>query len=80
MHSSLTGAASYCGLEAQDMQPDSDVLVSGFEGYPCYRIPALLRLPGPGLVLLFAEGRRGGDRGPNDIVHIRRRRRRGGSE
>ncbi len=40
-----------------------DALISGSEGYPCYRIPALLRLPTTGLVMLFAEGRRGGDRG-----------------
>ena len=44
-----------------------DVFVSGKEGYPCYRIPALLRLPG--LLLLFAEGRRGGDDGSTDIVY-----------
>jgi hypothetical protein len=45
-----------------------DVFVSGTEGYPCYRIPAVLRLPS-GTILLFAEGRRGGDTGPNDIVY-----------
>ena len=44
-----------------------DVFTSGFEGYPCYRIPAVLRVGG--LVMLFAEGRRGGDTGPNDIVY-----------
>jgi sialidase-1 len=45
-----------------------DVFVSGTEGYPCYRIPAVIRLPS-GTILLFAEGRRGGDTGPNDIVY-----------
>ena len=45
-----------------------DVFVSGQEGYPCYRIPAVLRLPS-GTILLFVEGRRGGDTGPNDIVY-----------
>ncbi len=45
-----------------------DVFISGTEGYPCYRIPAVLRLPS-GTILLFAEGRRGGDTGPNDIVY-----------
>lgn len=44
-----------------------DVFTSGNEGYPCFRIPAALRLPG--LILLFAEGRRGGDTGPNDVVY-----------
>ena len=46
-----------------------DALISGSDGYPCYRIPALLRLPTTGLVMLFAEGRRGGDRGANDIIY-----------
>jgi hypothetical protein len=47
-----------------------DVLVSGKEGYPCYRIPALLRLPTTGLLLLFAEGRFGGDMGQRtDLVY-----------
>ena len=45
-----------------------DVFTSGTEGYPCYRIPSLLRLPG--LLLLFAEGRFGGDVGSRtDIVY-----------
>jgi hypothetical protein len=47
----------------------TDVFTSGSEGYPCYRIPALLQLPG-GLLLLFAEGRFGGDMGARtDIVY-----------
>ena len=45
-----------------------DVFTSGREGYPCYRIPAALRLAN-GHLLLFAEGRRGGDTGANDIVY-----------
>jgi hypothetical protein len=46
-----------------------DVFVSGNEGYPCYRIPSALKLPG-GLLLLFAEGRFGGDMGSRtDIVY-----------
>ena len=49
-------------------RPPVDVFVSGTEGYPCYRIPAVLRLPS-GTILVFAEGRRGGDTGPNDIVY-----------
>ena len=50
------------------LSASKDIFTSGFEGYPCYRIPALLRLPNS-LVLAFAEGRRGGDTGPNDIVY-----------
>ena len=47
----------------------TDVFTSGSEGYPCYRIPALLQLPG-GLLLLFTEGRFGGDMGARtDIVY-----------
>ena len=42
------------------LSASKDIFTSGFEGYPCYRIPALLRLPNS-LVLAFAEGRRGGD-------------------
>ena len=46
-----------------------DVFVSGSEGYPCYRLPSALKLPS-GLLLLFAEGRFGGDTGSRtDIVY-----------
>ena len=45
-----------------------DIFTSGFEGYPCYRIPSALRLPS-GRLMVFVEGRRGGDTGPNDVVY-----------
>lgn len=51
-----------------DPSPRStDVFVSGEDGYPTYRIPALLRT-GSGTLLAFAEARQGGDRGPTDTV------------
>ena len=64
---SLCNAHVGVGFEVSNADP-VDVFVSGEEGYPCYRIPAVLRLTS-GTLLLFAEGRRGGDTGPNDIVY-----------
>lgn len=47
----------------------ADVFVSGTEGYPWYRIPALVRLPN-GNIAAFAEGRKTAtDIGYNDIVY-----------
>ena len=46
-----------------------DVFVSGEEGYPWYRIPAMVRLPN-GNIAVFAEGRKTGrDVGYNDVVY-----------
>lgn len=46
-----------------------DVFSNGEQGYACFRIPSLLRLPN-GQVALFAEGRNGtcSDYAPTDIV------------
>ena len=47
----------------------SDVFVSGTEGYPWYRIPAMVRLPSGGIAV-FTEGRKTGtDIGYNDVVY-----------
>ena len=47
----------------------ADVFVSGTEGYPWYRIPALVRLPS-GAIAAFAEGRKTPtDIGYNDVVY-----------
>jgi hypothetical protein len=46
---------------------DVSVFTSGQEGYPSYRIPSILSMDN-GDVLVFAEGRFGGDHGHNDIV------------
>jgi sialidase-1 len=47
----------------------NDVFVSGKEGYPWYRIPAMVRLPDGGIAA-FTEGRKTGrDIGYNDIVY-----------
>eukprot|EP00040_Diaphanoeca_grandis_P004371 m.28391 g.28391 ORF g.28391 m.28391 type:complete len:356 (+) comp15909_c0_seq1:117-1184(+) len=47
-----------------------DAFVSGEDGYHTYRIPAIIKLPGTGDLLLFAEGRKlsSADHGWNDIV------------
>ena len=46
-----------------------DVFVSGKEGYPWYRIPAMVRLPSGGIAV-FTEGRKTGtDIGYNDVVY-----------
>jgi|APHM01.1.fsa_nt_gi hypothetical protein len=45
----------------------TDVFVSGEDGYPTYRIPALLTTT-EGTLLAFCEGRDGGDRGPTDLL------------
>jgi sialidase-1 len=44
----------------------AEVFVSGTENYPTFRIPAILRMDN-GELLVFAEGRHGGDHGWNDI-------------
>ena len=44
-----------------------DVFVAGTENYPGFRIPAILGMDN-GDLLMFAEGRFGGDHGHNDIV------------
>ena len=47
----------------------ADVFVSGTEGYPWYRIPAMVRLPSGGIAI-FTEGRKTAtDIGYNDIVY-----------
>jgi sialidase-1 len=48
--------------------------VGGTEGYDCYRIPAIVRLP-DGTLLIFAEGRKFNcdDHDWNDIVMKRSR-------
>ena len=49
--------------------PAKSVFISGEEGYACFRIPAILALPGNKLIA-FAEGRKGGcsDTGDIDLV------------
>jgi hypothetical protein len=49
-----------------------DVFVSGTENYPTFRIPAILAMDN-GDLLVFAEGRHGGDHGWNDIGKYRYR-------
>ena len=65
----LIGAT--CNAHKDPLNPDlvsgTDVFVSGTENYPTFRIPAALRLAN-GELLMFAEGRHGGDHGWNDIV------------
>ena len=65
----LIGAT--CNAHKDPLNPDlvsgTDVFVSGTENYPTFRIPAALRLAN-GDLLVFAEGRHGGDHGWNDIV------------
>lgn len=58
-----------CGAaQSSSTPPLVDVFVNGQEGYPAYRIPALISTP-RGALLAFAEGRAHlGDHAENDIV------------
>lgn len=54
--------------EQRSLPPLVDVFVNGTEGYPAYRIPALITTKG-GVLLAFAEGRASlRDHAENDIV------------
>jgi sialidase-1 len=53
-----SAAAAAAAPGAPPLPPLTDVFVGGAEGYACYRIPALVRLPTSGDLLAFAEGRR----------------------
>ena len=56
------------GVASWPIVPD-DVLISGEEGYPCYRIPSMVRMSNDSIAL-FAEGRKTcADMGWNDIVY-----------
>lgn len=54
----LRVAAAAAAAAAAAYPPLTDVFVGGADGYACYRIPALVRLPASGALLAFAEGRR----------------------
>lgn len=55
----ISGCATACMLQAygHSSSTAADVFVSGEEGYTCYRIPVLFRLPN-GDIALYAEGRK----------------------
>jgi sialidase-1 len=64
----LLVAAGATRSMAQDLPPLVDVFVGGQDGYPAYRIPALVTTRG-GSLLAFAEGRASlRDHAENDIV------------
>ena len=63
------GLVTFSGGQAAAVEEIShtDVFVSGKEGYPRHRIPAIV-LTNKGTLLAFCEGRTGGDSGDIDMV------------